>query len=147
MSEPAPIQQDAEHLRLLAVFHYVCAGLLALCACIPLIHLVTGLLMLFAPVIIGPDQNTPPQVRGLLSVMGLVFMILAGVIIAAGWMFAGLLAWAGRCLSRRQSYTFCFAMACLVCMVMPFGTVLGIFTIIVLLRPSVKILFAQPAPT
>jgi hypothetical protein len=33
-------------------------------------------------------------------------------------------------------------MAAISCIFMPFGTVLGVFTIIVLLRPSVKELFA-----
>jgi hypothetical protein len=43
-------------------------------------------------------------------------------------------------------------MAAIACMLMPFGTVLGVFTIIVLMRPSVKELFAAagsfaaPAP-
>ena len=43
---------------------------------------------------------------------------------------------------------FCFVIACLACMQMPLGTILGVFTIIVLARPSVKEMFdrssAQP---
>jgi hypothetical protein len=34
--------------------------------------------------------------------------------------------------------------AALACTLMPFGTVLGVFTIIVLSRPSVRVLFSQP---
>jgi hypothetical protein len=47
---------------------------------------------------------------------------------------------------------FHYAVAAIACMFMPFGTVLGVFTIIVLMRPSVKELFAAagssaaPAP-
>jgi len=48
MSEPARIQQDAERLRLLAIFHFVCAGLVALCAWIPLTHLA---LVLMRPIV------------------------------------------------------------------------------------------------
>jgi len=33
-------------------------------------------------------------------------------------------------------------MACVECLFIPFGTILGVFTIIVLLRESVKALFA-----
>jgi hypothetical protein len=36
-------------------------------------------------------------------------------------------------------------MAALACTLMPFGTVLGSFTLIVLLRPSVKELFVRAA--
>jgi hypothetical protein len=34
-------------------------------------------------------------------------------------------------------------MACVACLSVPLGTVLGVFTIIVLMRPSVKALFAE----
>jgi len=137
MSEPPPINQDEEHLRLLTIFHYVCGALAALFACIPIIHLVIGLLMVFAPHVFGPAKNGPPQFLGLVFVIfGLGFML-------AGWTFAALLGWAGRCLGRRKHYTFCFVMACVACVFQPFGVILGVFTIIVLLRPSVKELFGQ----
>ena len=43
--------------------------------------------------------------------------------------------------SRRKHYTFCFVMACVECLSVPFGTMLGVFTILVLNRASVKELF------
>ncbi len=49
---------------------------------------------------------------------------------------------AGRKLARRRSWTFCLVVASIECLFMPYGTVLGVFTIIVLLRPTVKELFA-----
>lgn len=137
MSEPVLINQDEEHLRLLTIFHYVCAGLAALFACLPIIHLVVGLVMLFAPHVFGPSKAQPPQF------LGLFFVGFATAFIVLGWTFAALLAWAGRCLGRRTHYTFCFVMACVACLFQPFGVVLGVFTIIVLLRPSVKALFGQ----
>jgi hypothetical protein len=39
----------------------------------------------------------------------------------------------------------CFVVAAIECIFMPFGTVLGVFTIIVLSRPSVKALFQSEA--
>jgi hypothetical protein len=71
--------------------------------------------------------------------------------IFAGWMFAILLIVAGRFLSKRKHYMFCLVMAAISCIFMPFGTILGIFTIIVLMQPSVKQLFGvaqniHPAP-
>jgi hypothetical protein len=48
---------------------------------------------------------------------------------------------AARLLQRRHGYRFIFAVACLECLGFPFGTVLGVFTLVVLLRPSVKQLF------
>jgi hypothetical protein len=139
MFEPILINRDEEHLRLLVIFHYVCAGLAALFACIPIIHLIVGLLMLLNPQIFGPGKNQPPQF------IGLIFVIVASVFILAGWTFAACLAWAGRCLSRRKHYLFCLIMDGVACLFMPFGIVLGVFSIIVLVRPSVKALFVQPA--
>ena len=140
MSEPVPNKLDEEHLRLLTIFHFVCAGMAALLAGMPIIHLVIGLVILLAPDAFGHGSNQPPRV------FGLVLVIIAGVFILLGWTFAALLAWAGRNLGRRKHYTFCFVMACVACLFMPFGTVLGVFTIIVLLRPAVKLLFEPPAP-
>lgn len=42
--------------------------------------------------------------------------------------------------------TFVFVMACVQCANVPFGTALGVFTILVLQRPSVKALFEGLPP-
>jgi len=49
VADQQSIGQDEYQLRLLTIFHYVCAGLAALFACLPLFHVIFGLLMLFAP--------------------------------------------------------------------------------------------------
>lgn len=134
------MNQDAEHLRLLSIFHYVVAGLLAGFACLPLLHLALGLMMIFNPEFFGPANNAPPPF------LGWFFMLVASAFILAGWVTAALIAWAGRCLQRHRHYTYCLVMACLACVFMPFGTVLGVFTLLVLLRPTVKTLFGQPTP-
>lgn len=126
--------QDLEHLKLLSIFHYVVAAVAALFACIPFIHLFVGLSMVTGW--LPSSGNEPP-----LKLLGVFFMVVAGAIILCGWAFAVCLVNAGRYLSQQRSYTFCLVMAAVACMFMPFGTVLGVFTIIVLVRPSVKALF------
>ncbi|PYI82572.1 MAG: hypothetical protein DMF09_14100 [Verrucomicrobia bacterium] len=59
--------------------------------------------------------------------------------------FALFLTFAGRSLSRRKHYWFAFVVACIECIFIPFGTILGVFTIIVLSRESVKTLFSSAA--
>jgi hypothetical protein len=134
------MNQDLEHLRLLSVFHYVVGGLAAFFACIPLIHLTIGLVMIFAPPSSHPGRQGD---EAMLRVVGFLFAVFAAVIILAGWTFAVCVVVAGRNLARRRRYTFCLVMAALLCAFTPFGTVLGVFTILVLLRPSVKELFTQ----
>ena len=48
---------------------------------------------------------------------------------------------AGRSLARQRHYWFAFVIACVECIFIPFGTILGVFTIIVLSRESTKKLF------
>ncbi len=127
------MNQDEEHLKLLSIFHYVVGGIFGLVACIPLIHFTIGLAMLAGAI------EGAPRFAGLMLVMMSIFFI------AAGWTLAICLIVSGRNLSRRTHYRFSFIIACISCAFMPFGTVLGVFTIIVLMRPAVKQLFAvQP---
>jgi hypothetical protein len=127
---------DHEHLKLLSSFHYVMSGLAALFACIPIIHLVLGLFLILAPQKMGPANNPPP------AFIGWFFVGFASVSILLGWAFAVLVFIAGRFIAGRKHYTFCFVAACIECLFIPFGTVLGVFTILVLNRASVKGLFA-----
>ena len=108
-------------------------------ACIPIIHVVLGLVFIIAPEVFGHGNNQPPAFVGLLLVM------LGGFLILFGWTFAVLSLITGGWIARRKHYTFCFVIACVECMFMPFGTVLGVFTILVLNRQSVKELFASRA--
>jgi hypothetical protein len=126
------MNQDQEHLKLLSIFHYVAAGMAALVACIPFIHFFMGLALAT-----GAFPDTDSEARP----VGLVIMLVAACIIFLGWCFAALVAFAGRSLARRKRYTFCLVMAGVECIFMPVGTVLGVFTIIVLVRDSVKELF------
>ena len=127
---------DEEHLRLLSIFHYIYGGITAVLACIPIIHLVLGLLFLLAPHIFGHGKDQPP------AIVGWIFTIVASVIICLGWTFAGLVVFAGRSIAQRKRATYCFVVACLECLALPYGTILGAFTITVLNRPSVKRLFS-----
>ncbi len=51
------------------------------------------------------------------------------------------------CLKQRKSRTFCLVVAAISCLEVPYGTILGVFTFLVLERPSVARLFgANPLP-
>jgi hypothetical protein len=139
---------DAEHLKLLAIFHYVLAGLAALFGSIPIIHVLMGVMIVSGkfpgPVSAPPGSTSGPAMAGMPAEFGWFFIVIGGGLILVSWVYAGLLFYAGRCLSARQKRTFCFVMACLSCLHVPFGTALGVFTILVLQRPSVQALFNRP---
>jgi hypothetical protein len=127
---------DSEQLRLLSVFHYVVAGITALFSLFPLIHLSFGVAMLAGWLDDSGDRSEQ-------AVAGLFFIAIALVMITVGMVLAGLIAWSGRQLARRQRHMFCTVVAAIACILMPFGTVLGVFTLIVLMRPSVKAAFTS----
>lgn len=126
-------QQDEQHLKLLSIFHYIVGGLAGLFALIPIIHLLMGLMFVCCPETFGEQQNQQPP-----AFIGWFMVIFAGTFITAGWILAGCILAVGRCLSLRRRYLFCLVMAGIECVFMPFGTVLGVFTILVLMRDSVK---------
>ena len=130
--QSAFLGDDLEHLRLLSVFHYVVAGLMGLVSLLPSIHLALGLLM--ATGHLAPEDEGSRVIGWLMASCASFFMIL-------GLAFAGLVALAGRSLAQRRRYNLCLVVAAMLCLFVPFGTVLGVFTIIVLVRSSVKALF------
>jgi len=132
-------QEDTEHVRLLAIFHYVVAGLAGLFACIPVLYLVFGILML--------SGTIPERDDGVTRLFGIFVVAFSGIAIILGFAFCLLLVLSGTYLKKRVHYTFCLVMAGVACVFMPFGTVLGILTMLVLMRPSVKESFASPGPT
>lgn len=131
--EGAVIDQDSQHLKLLAIFHYVVGGLGGLFSLIPLIHVIMGIAMLM-PVAGFSDQsgNPPPPF------LGWIFIGLGGLFIMIGLAFSIAVALSGRFIMQRTRYLYSFVLACVECMFVPFGTILGVFSIIVLSRPSVK---------
>jgi hypothetical protein len=132
------MNHDAEHLRLLAIFHYVVAGLAALFSLFPLLYTTIGTIFIFAarhgtP---KPGEELPPEF------LGWIFVVVGALLFLLGIAMAICILIAGRCLSRRKGYSFALVMACIECLFIPFGTILGVFTIIALSRESVKALFA-----
>jgi len=128
------INQDAEHLRLLSIFHYVVAGMQALFALFPLIHFLVGAALVFFPDKMGEGKPGDQP-----AFVGFFLMGFAALWMLVGLSLAVCTFIAGRSLGQRRRYMFCLIVAgveCVTCM--PFGTVLGVFTILVLLRPSVK---------
>jgi len=141
---PALSLEDASHLRLLSIFHYVVAGLTALFSLFPLIHVGIGIAALSGamPIESNGGAASPDETR----LFGWLFIGIGSFVILCGLTLAGFMAYAGRCLARQRRHTLCLVVAALSCMCMPLGTVLGVFTLIVLLRSAVKAAF-DASPT
>ena len=138
------MNQDAEHLRLLSIFHYIVGGLAALFSFFPLLYTTVGAIFIFvarhqAAAGPKPGEEPPPEF------IGWIFAVIGSLLFLLGIAIAICILIAGRSLAKRTRYWFAFVMACIECLFIPFGTILGVFTIIVLSRESVKTLFSTTA--
>jgi len=132
------MNQDQEHLGLLAVFHHVVAGVGFVFSSVFIVHVVLGACVLHAPEkLTRAGGELPPPF------MGWMFILIGGAVVLAGWIYAAAMVAAGRFLARRKHYSYCLAMAAVSCLFAPLGTVLGVFTLLVLMRPSVKTAFGR----
>jgi len=131
--------QDREHLRLLAIFYYIWAGFQALGGLMGLAFIGVGAFIASSPQISQSNNPPPPWFGAIFAGLGaLVFVSVEGM--------AALSFFTGRFLSRRQHHTFCVVISILNCLSLPFGTALGVFSILVLQRSSVKALFSGTGP-
>lgn len=130
--------EDSQHLRLLAIFHYVVGGLGALFSLFPLIHVIMGVAMLMSGSSFADKTGSPPP-----PFVGWLFIVLGGFIILVGLGASVVIALSGRFIALRKRYLYSFIVACIECMFVPLGTILGVFTIVVLSRPSVKQMYQQ----
>ena len=133
------MDRDAEQLNLLAIFHYIVAGLAAIFSFFPLIYTAVGVVFIFAARhgTTKPGEELPPEF------LGWIFAVLGALLFLIGIAMAICVLVAGRSLALRRRYTFALVIACIQCLFVPFGTVLGVFTIVVLSRESVKALFPK----
>lgn len=147
-----PAQQafaDQEHLRLLALGYYVSAAITAVFSLIGLLYAgmgaVIGLAVSKGAAAASQSGQPPPQFLG--WIFGLIgFGLFAFMITMAALKF-----YTAVCLNQRKSRTFCLVVAAISCLEVPYGTILGVFTFLVLERPSVARLFGVnrltgPAP-
>jgi hypothetical protein len=125
-----------DQLRLLAIFHGVLAGLTVLASLFPLLYVGLGAFFLRGE--LGGPNPPPPFVGWFMVAFGLAFWL--GIVA-----FAVMLGVAARFLARARHWTYCVVTAGLACAFFPFGTALGVFTVVVLARPEVKATFEARA--
>ncbi len=127
---------DGEHLRVLSLCYYIYAGLNAFFSLFGVFYALMGLFftMVASRVPAKPDQGLPPFFGLFLGVIGIgMFAFMMS--------FAILKLIVAKRLRQRRSRIFCIVVAGLSCIGIPFGTALGVFTLLVLSRTSVKQVF------
>ncbi len=126
-----PPPDDASQLRLLTILHYVMAGLAVLMLGFLLMHFLVLNFVFSNPEMWKQAKHPPP--KEIFVFFKLFYIVGATLIIAVG--VANLLS--AFYIRDRKNRLFSLILAGINCMHFPLGTGLGVFTFIVLLRPSV----------
>ncbi len=134
--------QDAEHLKLLAIFYYISSGLSCLGCLLGIFYAGMGLVIprMAASAPRSPGAAPfPEEMTWMFLLIGVVIIVISLVMGVGSFLTA-------RWLSARKNKTFCMVVAGFSCLSIPLGTALGVFTFIVLSRPSVSGLFDGQSP-
>jgi len=130
--------EDAKQLDLLSIFHFVLGGILALFSCFPFMHVIMGVLIVSGKFFEGTESSQPPP-----NAFGWIFIIMGSLFILCGWTLSVFIIIAGFKLKKRRNRMFCMVIGAIECVFMPFGTVLGVFTLIALNKESIKQTYGQ----
>ena len=145
MNHPPPFprdqrQIDAEHLKLLSIFHFIGAGLAVMGLLFVAFHFSMMSMVFNDPKMWHDTKNPPPfSPTELFGVMKYFYVFFAAWLVASGILNV----LAGIYLRARKHRTFTLVVAGVNCLHMPLGTTLGVFTFIVLLRESVRELYPK----
>ncbi|MDP6152879.1 MAG: hypothetical protein QF785_05820 [Phycisphaeraceae bacterium] len=136
--EETHVDRDRGRVRRVAIW-FVIIGVLTIIAgtfLLGWVHL--GIKLAFAP---DEMKNLPHDYVMHEHVLGWVVVALSTVAVLLVWgVGTGMIA-AGFCMRSRQRYTFCYVMAYLSCLVIPAGSILGWYTIVLLRRRSAREIF------
>jgi hypothetical protein len=133
---------DDEHLKLLALGYMISAAVSAFFSLIGLMYMGMGVfvgeMMSHLPATTSDANQPPPALfEWLFGGIGLlIFLLLLGI--------AALKLRAAFLLKQRKGRIFCMVIAAICCLGVPYGTLLGVFTFIVLGRRSVEQIFCEP---
>ena len=138
MNQPPPLMRDqrkvdADHLRLLAIFHFVSAGFAVIGMLFLLAHYSLVRFFFDNPKLWEGQKGGPPPAE-FFAVFKWFYVVFAVWLVVS--LVLNLLS--GCCLRAKKCRTFSLIVAGVNCIHIPLGTVLGIFTIIVLTRDSVR---------
>ena len=150
--EERPNAEDVEHLSALSIGHFILSGVALLGAVPTLLYGVAGAKLMdeFGSDVsmamgdipgqtgVDPFGGSPDAMLQDLSALVTSLIVAAVVLTVVTAVHLFVVGWQIR---KRRWWTFCYLTGWGECLMFPFGTILGIFTILVLSRASVKRLF------
>jgi hypothetical protein len=133
---PYLTREDAEQLHLLRIGYYVVGGGSALASLFPLLYVGLGAWMAMGGFASSSSKGAPPP-----PLVGWIVIVIGVFATAAIASMAVLSLLAAGALRARRQRTFVMVVGALHLMHAPLGTLLGVFSLLVLQRPSVRATF------
>ena len=127
---------DDDHLNLLSIFHFVGGGLAFIGILFLLVHFAI-IHTIFTNPNLWKGQNQMPPPAFLMPIFGFVYLFMAVWFVTSGVLNV----MSGFFLRARKCRTFSIVVAAIDCLHIPLGTVLGVFTLVVLMRDTVRELY------
>ncbi len=139
-------KSDNDQLKLLVIFHYIIGGFSVLGILFTGLHyLIMSSVFSHPQLLREMEQNSagemPFSPNAFLDLFIWIYVIMGLSLIA----LAVLNILSARFITLRKNRTFSLVTAAINCLQLPFGTILGVFTFIVLLRDSVRQTYQQSA--
>ena len=138
----------ADKLRALAIAHYVIGGFICVFGLFPLIHVAVGagmLLMALGGGAAAAGSSSPGSavVAAPFGFMGFFFLLIGGMMVLLFQTAGFCTIYSGMNLWKQNRYTFSIVMAGVLCIFFPFGTVVGVLTLVCLCSPEGRAAYGQ----
>ncbi|MCD6587867.1 MAG: hypothetical protein J7K88_04895 [Candidatus Fermentibacteraceae bacterium] len=122
-------KQNGDMISLVSIFHFVLGGLQMLFSLIGLVYVAIGAMMASGAMESTKGNPPPPELGWIFGGVGVVFVL---VFITIGFLTIR----TGINIRRRRRRTFCMVIDSILCLMVPLGTIVGIFGLVLLTKPE-----------
>lgn len=129
---------SSQNLELITIFHYVVSAVIFLKGMTAFMFMGIGAI---AMVTVMQQEGPDPPAAAAMGLIGIIFFVIPIFFSAVTATIGTAVLIAGRRIAKRTHLTYCQIIAGLECLCFPYGTVLGVFTLIALTRDDIKTQF------
>ena len=120
-------KQNGDMISLVSIFHFVLGGFQMLFSLVGLVYVAIGAMMASGAMESTKGNPPPPELGWIFGGVGVVFVL---VFITVGFLTIR----TGINIRRRRRRTFCMVIDSILCLMVPFGTIVGIFGLVLLTK-------------